>query len=124
LYCNRPLHPGVIFDLAHPLDDKSQTPWPACRGCNRSYAARITLPRRKAEKRRFSRHWTEDSDRPRKTITRPSPARPEAPDGLTSPPPFRDTQDSIPTPHHPQQMPLPVLFYDSGTGYSFTDPNL
>jgi hypothetical protein len=46
-YCRRLIHPDEPWDLGHEGDEKSRPTAPWHRGCNRSYAARITGPRRR-----------------------------------------------------------------------------
>ena len=48
--CGRPILSNEPWDLSHPGDDKSIEPVPWCRSCNRSYAASVTGPRRRAER--------------------------------------------------------------------------
>lgn len=45
--CGRIIAPGAPWDLSHPGDDKSLSPVPWHRFCNRSYASRVTRRRRR-----------------------------------------------------------------------------
>jgi hypothetical protein len=45
-YCDSLIPPGTYWDLSHPLDQKDLPAIPWHRSCNRSYARRVTRPRR------------------------------------------------------------------------------
>ena len=49
--CGRLIEPGAPWDMSHPSDDKRLTPAPWHRRCNRQFAASITRPRRRAERK-------------------------------------------------------------------------
>jgi hypothetical protein len=44
--CRQLIDPASTWDLSHPMDDKQLAPVPWHAYCNRSYAARVTRPRR------------------------------------------------------------------------------